>query len=84
MTETDDTEDPGGAPSLGAPWTPEESLALCVIIGAALMMRIETAWRIFGYPGLAMLCFMAAAIWAVGLILNVAMQDRRSRKDRPR
>jgi predicted unusual protein kinase regulating ubiquinone biosynthesis (AarF/ABC1/UbiB family) len=55
-----------------------------LIIGAALMMRIETAWRIFGYPGLAMLCFMAAAIWAVGLILNVAMQDRRSRKDRPR
>jgi predicted unusual protein kinase regulating ubiquinone biosynthesis (AarF/ABC1/UbiB family) len=31
-----------------------------LIIGAALLMRVETTWRLFGYPGLAMLFFLAA------------------------
>jgi ubiquinone biosynthesis protein len=55
-----------------------------LIIGAALMMRVDTPWRIFGYPGLAILCFLAAALGAVGLLLNIAAQDRRSRRNRPR
>jgi len=55
-----------------------------LIIGAALMMRVDTPWRIFGYPGLAMLCFLAAALGAVGLLWNISAQDRRSRKNRPR
>jgi ubiquinone biosynthesis protein len=29
-----------------------------LIIGAALLMRIETSFHLFGYPGLAILCFM--------------------------
>ena len=28
-----------------------------LIVGAALMMRIESSFRIFGYPGIAMICF---------------------------
>lgn len=55
-----------------------------LIIGAALMMRVDTAWHIFGYPGLAILCFLGATIGAVGLILNIAAQDRRSKKNRQR
>jgi predicted unusual protein kinase regulating ubiquinone biosynthesis (AarF/ABC1/UbiB family) len=55
-----------------------------IIIGAALMMRIETSWRIFGYPGFAMLCFLAAAIGAAFLLYGIAAQDRRSKKNRPR
>jgi predicted unusual protein kinase regulating ubiquinone biosynthesis (AarF/ABC1/UbiB family) len=55
-----------------------------LIIGAALLTRVNTPWRIFGYPGLAILCFLAAALGAVGLILHIAAQDRRSHKNRPR
>ena len=32
------------------------------IIGAALLMRIETSFRLFGYPALAMLLFLGAAL----------------------
>ena len=32
-----------------------------LIVGAALLMRVETTFRILGYPGLAILCFLAAA-----------------------
>jgi uncharacterized membrane protein YeaQ/YmgE (transglycosylase-associated protein family) len=57
-------------------------LLAALIIGAALMMRVDTPWRIFGYPGLAMLCFAAAAIGAVVLLFNITTQDRRGKKGR--
>jgi len=57
-------------------------LLAALIIGAALMMRVETPWRIFGYPGLAMLCFAGAAIGAVALLFNIASQDRQGKKSR--
>ena len=47
-----------------------------LIVGAALLMRVETAFRIAGYPGLAILCFMAAAGGGVWLLLNIFWQDR--------
>ena len=52
-----------------------------LIIGAALLMRIDTAWRLFGYPGLAILCFAAA----IGRLAchHIAVEDHRSRKNRP-
>jgi len=59
-------------------------LLASLIIGAALMMRIDTTWRLFGYPGLAILCFVAAALCAVGLLYNIWVEDRESRKNRPR
>src|ERR1017187_4665669 len=31
-----------------------------LIVGSALMMRIESSFRIFGYPGIAMICFLIA------------------------
>ena len=58
-------------------------LLAALIIGAALMMRIDTRWHLFGYPGFAMLCFLAAALGAVVLLYNIAVQDRKSRKHRP-
>jgi ubiquinone biosynthesis protein len=59
-------------------------LLAALIVGAALMMRVETRWHFLGYPGLAMVCFMAAAIGAVVLLYNISAQDRKSRKNRPR
>ncbi len=36
-----------------------------LIVGASLMMRIETSWKLFDYPGLAIVCFLAAAAGGV-------------------
>jgi predicted unusual protein kinase regulating ubiquinone biosynthesis (AarF/ABC1/UbiB family) len=58
-------------------------LLAALIIGAALMTRIDTHWHLFGYPGFAMLCFLAAAIGALALLYNIYSEDRRSRKYRP-
>jgi len=49
-----------------------------LIVGASLMMRIETSWKILGYPGLAILCFLAAAAGGFYLVINIFVQDRRS------
>ena len=49
-----------------------------LIIGAALLMRVETDWRIAGYPGLAIVCFLAAAAGGVYLLFNIFVQDQRS------
>lgn len=48
-----------------------------LIIGAAMLMRVETSFRIFGYPGFAMLCFLLAAGGGFGLILAILLTDRR-------
>ena len=58
-------------------------LLTALIIGAALMMRINTRWQLFGYPGFAMLCFLAAGVGAVILLYRITSQDRRSHKNRP-
>jgi predicted unusual protein kinase regulating ubiquinone biosynthesis (AarF/ABC1/UbiB family) len=55
-----------------------------LIIGASLMMRIDTPWHLFGYPGLAIICFIFGAGGACILFYNVIAQDRRSRKSRHR
>jgi predicted unusual protein kinase regulating ubiquinone biosynthesis (AarF/ABC1/UbiB family) len=49
-----------------------------LIIGASLLMRVETNWRVWGYPGLAIICFLAAAAGGVWLLFNIYIQDRRS------
>ena len=51
-----------------------------LIIGAALLMRVETSFRIFGYPGLAILCFVAATFGGVWLLLNILWQDHKSKR----
>ena len=53
-----------------------------LIIGAALLMRVQTEFRILGYPGFAILCFSAAALGAVVLLVNIFLQDRAYRKPR--
>jgi hypothetical protein len=35
-----------------------------------MLMRVETSFRILGYPGLAMLCFIAAASGGLTLVLE--------------
>jgi ubiquinone biosynthesis protein len=51
-----------------------------LIIGASLLMRVETAFTLFGYPGLAILCFLAAAAGGFWLVIGIFIQDHRDRK----
>ena len=54
-----------------------------LIVGAALLMRVQTPFEIFGYPGLAMLCFLAAAAGGVALVVSILLTDRRRTKHPP-
>ena len=58
-------------------------LLAALIIGAALMMRINSTFQIFGYPGIAMICFLIAlggGAWLIFGILWKDYQDRRKQK----
>ena len=46
-----------------------------MIIGAAMLMRVETSWRILGYPGLAMLFFLAAAFGGAWMAFSILRHD---------
>ncbi|HVG33375.1 MAG TPA: AarF/UbiB family protein [Pyrinomonadaceae bacterium] len=46
-----------------------------LIVGAALLMRVETTFKIFGYPGLAIICFLAAVAGGVMLVINIVFYD---------
>ena len=47
-----------------------------LIVGAAMLMRVETTFRIWGYPGLAILLFLAAAGGGVVLLINILFYDK--------
>lgn len=51
-----------------------------LIIGASLLMQVKTAFTIFGYPGLAMLCFMFAAAGGFYLLISIFLHDHRDEK----
>lgn len=53
---------------------------LALIVGASLLMRVDTPFRILGYPGLAMLLFLAAAAGGFWLVIGTYVQDRKSEK----
>jgi len=53
-----------------------------LIVGAALLMRVETRFRLFGYPGLAILLFLGAAITGFMLVANIVLTDLKSRRER--
>ena len=48
-----------------------------LIVGAALLVRVETSFRIFGYPGLAMIFFLLAAAAGVVLLFNILYYDEK-------
>jgi predicted unusual protein kinase regulating ubiquinone biosynthesis (AarF/ABC1/UbiB family) len=46
-----------------------------LIVGAALMMRINSTFQIFGYPGIAMICFLVALGGSGWLVLGILWKD---------
>lgn len=51
-------------------------IVAALIIGATQLMHVRTTFQIFGYPGLAILCFIAAAGIGFWLVLSVLVSDR--------
>ena len=51
-----------------------------LIVGAAMLMRVETSFRIFGYPGLAMILFLLAAAAGMVLAVSILFYDEKRRK----
>ena len=47
-----------------------------LIIGAAMLMRVPTTFRIWGYPGLAIIFFVGAAACGVILLINILFYDK--------
>ncbi len=46
-----------------------------LIVGAAMLMSVPTTFKIFGYPGLAMIFFLTAAAGGVALAVSILMND---------
>lgn len=46
-----------------------------LIVGAALLMRIPTTFTIAGYPGFAMICFIAAGLIGIWLVIKMMLKD---------
>ncbi len=51
-----------------------------IVVGAALIMRIETDFRLFGYPGLAMILFLVACAGGLALAATIVFSDRRDQE----
>jgi predicted unusual protein kinase regulating ubiquinone biosynthesis (AarF/ABC1/UbiB family) len=51
-----------------------------LIVGAALMMRVDTSFRLLGYPGLPTIFFLLAALAGIILAINIAFNDVKPKK----
>ena len=51
-----------------------------LIVGAAMLMRVETPFRILGYPGFAIILFLAAAGGGIALMVNIILSDTKVKK----
>jgi predicted unusual protein kinase regulating ubiquinone biosynthesis (AarF/ABC1/UbiB family) len=55
-----------------------------LIVAAALIMQVPTTFRLFGYPGLAMILFIAAATGGAMLAVQIVAHDEEARPSRRR
>jgi len=55
-------------------------LIASLIIGAAMLMRVETQFHLFGYPGFAMVFFLVAAAGAIWLAFTILSSDQPERR----
>jgi ubiquinone biosynthesis protein len=53
-----------------------------LIVAAALIMQVPTTFRLFGYPGLAMILFVIAASAGAMLVVQIVTRDRTPRTRR--
>ena len=50
-----------------------------LILGASLLMRVETTFRLFGYPGFAMVAFSLASAGGIALAIQILRRDTKGK-----
>lgn len=51
-----------------------------LIVGAAMLMRVQTHFQIFGYPGIAMILFLIAVCGGILMVGDIILHDRRGKE----
>ena len=51
-----------------------------LIVGASLLMQVNTSFRLFGYPGIAMIFFLCAGGGGLWLVFSSLVRDHRDRR----
>jgi ubiquinone biosynthesis protein len=51
-----------------------------LIVGASMLMRVDTTFKLLGYPGFAMIFFLLAAIAGIVLVFTIVSTDVKARK----
>jgi len=54
-------------------------VSAALIVGAAMMMRVETDTRLFGYPAVALVLFLMATALGVALVASALLKDRKAK-----
>lgn len=54
-------------------------ITAALILAAALMMKVETGWHLFGYPAIALLLMLVGVVLGLSIIASAMMFDRRAR-----
>lgn len=47
-----------------------------LIVGAALLTRVQTSFTLLGYPGLAIIFFLIAACMGLGIVISIVFHDK--------
>jgi predicted unusual protein kinase regulating ubiquinone biosynthesis (AarF/ABC1/UbiB family) len=55
-----------------------------LVVGAALMMQVPTQTRILGYPAIAMVFFLLAALGGAALVVSIIRNDQRTARSAER
>jgi predicted unusual protein kinase regulating ubiquinone biosynthesis (AarF/ABC1/UbiB family) len=51
-----------------------------IIVGAALVMNVDTPFKIYGYPVISIVLFLLAAIGGLALVISILFHDERNSK----
>ena len=54
-------------------------ITAALILASAMMMRVDTQNRLFGYPAIALVLFLVAAGLGIALVLSVLLRDRKAK-----
>lgn len=54
-------------------------ITAALILASALMMRIETGTRLFGYPAIALVLFVVATTLGIAIVISVLLSDRKAK-----
>jgi len=51
-----------------------------LIVGASILARVDSSWKILGYPGIAIIFFVAAGGAGLFLVVTILLSDQKSRR----